>query len=222
MATLKTKSLIPTERIPSRIYLIGGRKVMFDFDLAELYGVPTKALNQAVTRNAARFPDDFMLRLSEEETEALNRSQTVTGSGETSNRLMVLHGKGDGSFSVVKQVIGRLLVPTQTYGCSVMLSDFNLDGQLDVAIGVGSVGFVLLNDRTSAMTLGTWAAIDPMRTSRTAFGTARTPNGIIYAMGGVRVGDSSRLPSGGVEAYFPASNTWTIAASMPTPRYGSP
>lgn len=80
MAALKTKSLIPTERIASRIYLIGGRKVMFDFDLAELYGVPTKALNQAVTRNEARFPEDFMFRLSAEETEALNRSQTVTGS----------------------------------------------------------------------------------------------------------------------------------------------
>lgn len=52
---------------------------MFDFDLAELYGVPTKALNQAVTRNAARFPEDFMFRLSPEETGALNRSQTVTG-----------------------------------------------------------------------------------------------------------------------------------------------
>lgn len=76
----KTQSIVPIERIASRIYLIGGRKVMFDFDLAELYDVPTKALNQAVTRNAERFPEDFMFRLSPEETEALNRSQTVTGS----------------------------------------------------------------------------------------------------------------------------------------------
>jgi hypothetical protein len=80
MAKEKTESLIPIERIANRIYLIGGRKVMFDFDLAELYGVPTKALNQAVTRNAERFPEDFMFRLSPEEAEALNRSQSVTGS----------------------------------------------------------------------------------------------------------------------------------------------
>ena len=53
---------------------------MLDFDLAELYQVPTKALNQGVTRNAERFPEDFMFRLSQEETEALNRSQIVTGS----------------------------------------------------------------------------------------------------------------------------------------------
>jgi hypothetical protein len=80
MAKEKTDSLIPIERIANRIYLIGGRKVMFDFDLAELYGVPTKALNQAVTRNAERFPADFMFRLSREEAEALNRSQSVTSS----------------------------------------------------------------------------------------------------------------------------------------------
>jgi hypothetical protein len=53
---------------------------MLDFDLAELYGVPTKALNQAVTRNAQRFPEDFMFRLSREEAEAMNQSQIVTGS----------------------------------------------------------------------------------------------------------------------------------------------
>ncbi len=53
---------------------------MIDADLAALYGVPTKALNQAVRRNAARFPEDFMFRLEAAEVEALNRSQFVTGS----------------------------------------------------------------------------------------------------------------------------------------------
>ena len=80
MAKASPPSLIPVERVASRIYLIRSRKVMLDFDLAELYGVPTKALNQAVTRNAARFPEDFMFRLSREEAEAMNRSQIVTGS----------------------------------------------------------------------------------------------------------------------------------------------
>ncbi|MCP4657063.1 MAG: ORF6N domain-containing protein [bacterium] len=73
----KTDSIIPIERIASQIYLIRGQKVMLDFDLAALYGVPTKALNQAVTRNRERFPEDFMFRLT---TEEWNRSQSVTGS----------------------------------------------------------------------------------------------------------------------------------------------
>ena len=54
------KSLIPVERIERRILLIRGHKVMFDSDLAELYGVETKVLNQAVKRNISRFPEDFM------------------------------------------------------------------------------------------------------------------------------------------------------------------
>lgn len=56
----KTDSLIPIERIVSQIYLIRGEKVMLDSDLAVLYGVETKSLNKAVTRNRRRFPDDFM------------------------------------------------------------------------------------------------------------------------------------------------------------------
>jgi hypothetical protein len=72
----KTDSILPIERIASQIYLIRGQKVMLDSDLAALYGVPTKALNQAVTRNRERFPEDFMFRLT---TEEWNRSQSVTG-----------------------------------------------------------------------------------------------------------------------------------------------
>ena len=58
MAKAKSTNIIPIERIASRIYVIRGEKVMFDFDLAELYGVPTKRLNEQVTRNAERFPED--------------------------------------------------------------------------------------------------------------------------------------------------------------------
>jgi hypothetical protein len=53
---------------------------VLDTELAALYGVTTKALNQAVKRNTERFPDDFMFRLTRSETAALNRSQFVTGS----------------------------------------------------------------------------------------------------------------------------------------------
>jgi phage regulator Rha-like protein len=64
--------------IRQKIYEIRGQKVMLDFDLAEMYGVETKALNQAVKRNIERFPEDFMFRLTEEEWGM--RSQIVTSS----------------------------------------------------------------------------------------------------------------------------------------------
>ncbi|MGA2798379.1 MAG: ORF6N domain-containing protein [Thermoguttaceae bacterium] len=64
-------SLIPVERIERAILLIRGHKVMLDRDLAELYGVKAIALRQQVSRNKARFPSDFMFRLSHEEAEAL-------------------------------------------------------------------------------------------------------------------------------------------------------
>jgi phage regulator Rha-like protein len=63
--------IIPAERIENRIYLIRGQKVMLDRDLAELYGVKTKALNQAVKRNPGRFPSDFMFQLNREEKNRL-------------------------------------------------------------------------------------------------------------------------------------------------------
>lgn len=64
-------TLIPIERVEQAIYLIRGHKVMLDRDLAGLYGVETKALNQAVKRNADRFPTDFVFRLSAEEKNEL-------------------------------------------------------------------------------------------------------------------------------------------------------
>ena len=65
--------------IQNRIYEIRGIKVMFDFDLAELYEVGTKVLNQAVKRNISRFPEDFMFRLNTQEWNN-NWSQIVTSS----------------------------------------------------------------------------------------------------------------------------------------------
>ncbi|HSW63664.1 MAG TPA: ORF6N domain-containing protein [Dissulfurispiraceae bacterium] len=70
-------SLVPHEVIETKILVIRGRKVMLDRDLAALYGVETKALNQAIKRNQERFPDDFMFQLSMDEFESL-RSQFVT------------------------------------------------------------------------------------------------------------------------------------------------
>jgi hypothetical protein len=77
-------SLVSVELIEKKIYLIRGRKVMLDSDLAELYGVATKVLLQAVKRNLDRFPEDFMFLLKYQDVAAL-RSQIVTlkkGRGE--------------------------------------------------------------------------------------------------------------------------------------------
>jgi len=69
--------LVPAERIERRILVVRDQKVMLDTDLAALYGVPTKVLNQAVKRNLLRFPADFMFQLAQEEHDTL-RSQSVT------------------------------------------------------------------------------------------------------------------------------------------------
>ena len=70
-------SLVPVERIERAIILVRGEKVMLDSELAEIYGVETKALNRAVRRNESRFPSDFMFQLTFEEAESL-RCQTGT------------------------------------------------------------------------------------------------------------------------------------------------
>ena len=74
-----SKEIVPAEQIALQIRRFRGEKVLLDFDLANLYGVATKVLNQAVNRNRKRFPDDFMFQLTAEEALVL-RSQTVTSS----------------------------------------------------------------------------------------------------------------------------------------------
>src|SRR5271170_1989364 len=68
---------IPDEVVMNKILSVRGRKVMLDTDLAELYGVPTKRLNEQVKRNLKRFPEDFMFQLRDEEW-GLLRSQFAT------------------------------------------------------------------------------------------------------------------------------------------------
>jgi hypothetical protein len=76
--TEKLKSLpVPEESIISKIYLIKGQKVMLDRDLAELYGVETKVLKQAVRRNISRFPSDFLFEMTKKDLKDW-RSQFVT------------------------------------------------------------------------------------------------------------------------------------------------
>lgn len=72
-----TLPIISDAIVVNKIYLIRGQKVMLDNDLAELYGVETKRLNEQVRRNIERFPEDFMFQLAENEWEIL-RSQIAT------------------------------------------------------------------------------------------------------------------------------------------------
>jgi len=82
MGEEKLKSSISDELIMSKIYLIRGKKVMLDMDLAELYSVETKQLKRAVRRNIERFPEDFMYELTLHEFEFL-RCQFGTSSWES-------------------------------------------------------------------------------------------------------------------------------------------
>ena len=70
-------SLVPVERIEKYILFLRGHKVMLDSDLADLYGVSTKRLNEQVRRNIRRFPADFMIQLTDQEANVL-RSQIAT------------------------------------------------------------------------------------------------------------------------------------------------
>ena len=72
-------SVIAEEFVMQKIYLIRGQKVMIDSDLSELYQVETKRLNEQVSRNIERFPDDFMFQLTQDEFENL-KSQIATSS----------------------------------------------------------------------------------------------------------------------------------------------
>jgi hypothetical protein len=80
---------VPDELVMDKIYLICNQKVMLDEDLAELYGIETKRLNEQVARNIDRFPDDFMFRLNLEEFANL-KSQFATSSWGGEERLHML------------------------------------------------------------------------------------------------------------------------------------
>jgi hypothetical protein len=85
-ASIAERLPVPIELIERRIYLIRGRKVMLNTDLAELYRVPTFRLNEAVKCNFNRFPEDFMFQLSSEETESLTSQIAMSKKGRGGRR----------------------------------------------------------------------------------------------------------------------------------------
>lgn len=89
MTAKQVLPIIPDNTVVNKIYGLRGLKVMLDSDLAELYGVETRVLNQSIRRNIERFPDDFMFQLTGEEWESL-RSQFVTSKAKRVEGLIYL------------------------------------------------------------------------------------------------------------------------------------
>lgn len=82
---------LPVRRVETRILTIRGHRVILDADLAEMYGVPTKRLNEAVRRNATRFPEDFMFQLTAEESESLRPQIATLKTGRGRHRKYLPH-----------------------------------------------------------------------------------------------------------------------------------
>lgn len=129
---------IQIDQIQNKIYVIRGTQVMLDSDLAELYGVETRVLNQSVRRNSKRFPDDFMFKLTKEENEAL-KSQFVTskeGRGGKQKQPLVFTENGVAMLSAVLKsdraievniAIMRIFTKLRSY--------YALDGRMDRKLG---------------------------------------------------------------------------------------
>ncbi|WP_287131174.1 ORF6N domain-containing protein [Candidatus Cyanaurora vandensis] len=87
-----TDDIISNEQIEQAIQVVRGQRVLLDTDLASLYGVPAKVLNQAVKRNLDRFPEDFMFQLTQEEAES-SRLQIVTLDSAQNSRSQAVTSK---------------------------------------------------------------------------------------------------------------------------------
>jgi len=97
----KSLTYVPNERVINKIFLLRGKKVMLDRDLAELYGVETRVLNQAVKRNYERFPNDFMFQLTSTEIKNLISQIVISSWGGTRKPSMVFTEQGVAMLSSV-------------------------------------------------------------------------------------------------------------------------
>ena len=86
--------IVVTDYIEQSIHVIRGQKVMLDMDLANLYGVETRILNQAVKRNFERFPEDFMFQLSKEELEYWKSQYVTTNKISSRSQIVILNNRG--------------------------------------------------------------------------------------------------------------------------------
>ena len=122
--------IIPSERIVSKIYIIRNKKVMLDRDIAELYGVKTKVLNQAVKRNIKRFPPDFMFQLSDQEMENWKSQIVISSFDKDSLRSQFVTLKGRGKHTKY------LPLAFTEQGVAMLSSVLNSDRAIEVNIQI--------------------------------------------------------------------------------------
>jgi hypothetical protein len=101
----KNPAPIPIERISNSIFILRGHKVLLDESLADLYGVATKVLLQAVKRNKERFPDDFMLHLTINEWSALKSQFVTLKTGRGQHRKYLPHAFTEQGVAMLSSVL---------------------------------------------------------------------------------------------------------------------
>jgi len=101
-----TKNLIPVDRIENKILYLRGQKVMIDYDLAVLYDVPVKRLNEQVKRNLERFPDDFMFQLTKNEANLI--SQFATSSSVSISQIVTSKRKNSQDKTILRSQFATL------------------------------------------------------------------------------------------------------------------
>jgi len=135
------------EMIKQRIYIIRGQKVMLDNDLAGLYGVVTKVLNQAISRNLERFPEDFMFQINEEESENL-RSQFVTSSMCHGGRRYLPYVFTEHGVAMLSSVLkSKRAIQMNIFIIRAFIKmRENLDNYKDLAIKINEIEIVQIHD----------------------------------------------------------------------------
>ena len=103
---MKTDQIV--ELVQTKIYSIRGQKVMLDADIAEVYGVETKRINEAVRNNPGKFPEDFFFELEESEQEALRSKISTLKNGQIVEKLSELEGKVSDHDEALKKILQAL------------------------------------------------------------------------------------------------------------------
>src|SRR5882757_1547748 len=117
------KEIVPIERIAGSIYSLRDQRVMLDFDLAGLYGVAKRVLNQALKCDTIRFPDDFMFQLSRNEVERISQIVTASSGAQRSRsqfaELEKRVGKHDEGIDAIRQLMAPPEKPRREIGFHV-------------------------------------------------------------------------------------------------------
>ena len=107
-----SRGLVPTEQVSNLIHVVRGHRVIIDSDLARLYGVATKRVNEQVKRNQARFPDDFAFRLAADEWAGLRSQMATSNVGRGGSRYAPLVFTEHGAVMLASVLNSRIAVAT--------------------------------------------------------------------------------------------------------------